>query len=1112
MSVRLAVRLDADLAPLRAGMAEAGALLDRFGGAASASGAAFAGLGDAAMAALERVTASARDTGGTLSGLSRAANDNLGLDSLIASSRVAETTLADLGRAGDAALAGFGEGVREAQTALADLERVGDAGAAAFARFGGAADVAGRKAALALGRSQAQVENDPALTFVSPREIRPDWDESGMATPWIRLAEQIKLNRALIEQGIDISRWEQADEFLGRKLAETWEALTGLWRSATDAAAEAANATDAGAAAIERAGVAATAGADPLERAGAAAERAMARLAGGTASGASDIAVSAAGAFGDLDEAGAALDATLRDLASGADRVSASLGEMGAAGAAAGGTLHGAVGALARAGPVGLVAAAGIGALTVALYGAYEEAVRAEKEQANLERALRSSGGAASLTAKDLQDHATALSAATLATRDDALSAGTALARFHAVLGDGFGRALDLTQDMTAALGGDLRSNAERLGQALDDPAKALDLLGQAGVRFSDTEKTLIRDLADGGRAFAAQAAILDALARDLGGAGAGERAGLIGRTRDLADAWDHLVRTITGSDSALGQAAAGIVAGVTRTLQALDAALDQSLDARIERLAQERDALSVQLSSQDFGISSIFDKGFWTNSVDTDGMKQRLEAVNRELADLEDQRRRRDLAEDIAAEERANRVRLDERTVLNTRLADLHAGHERRLADLTTDRVQKVTQWEEEQVRRLEGLRTELAERGGATGGVDTAIDLVHRVAEAERAQAAGRAEGATVTREAVDVNQRLIETLDFERDALRLTERERSVEQALRRLSAEATADQHDRVRELAGALYDEKQAADANARATETLKRLRRDLADINLSEGDRAAAQAVRQLGDNASSADKAVAALLARQIQDGREAARVIDGTRNGAERYALEMDKLNHLLQAGAIDHETWGRAAEAAQKRALDAGTRWQDGAIRGLQEYAAEAGNAARGVERLMTGAFGRLEDTLTKFVTQGKADFGDLIDGVIADFTRLMIRTTITGPLASAAASGLGSLFGDLFRADGGPVDAGRPYIVGERGWELFVPGQSGRIVPAEQVAGLAADAGGVTIVQHVAIDARGADFGVEARIGAALARNKEETVAAVFDRINRGGAAARMTGRR
>jgi hypothetical protein len=36
-------------------------------------------------------------------------------------------------------------------------------------------------------------------------------------------------------------------------------------------------------------------------------------------------------------------------------------------------------------------------------------------------------------------------------------------------------------------------------------------------------------------------------------------------------------------------------------------------------------------------------------------------------------------------------------------------------------------------------------------------------------------------------------------------------------------------------------------------------------------------------------------------------------------------------------------------------------------------------------------------------------------------------------------------DMFRASGGPVSGGSPYIVGEQGPELFVPGRSGTIVP-------------------------------------------------------------------
>jgi uncharacterized protein YoaH (UPF0181 family) len=43
-------------------------------------------------------------------------------------------------------------------------------------------------------------------------------------------------------------------------------------------------------------------------------------------------------------------------------------------------------------------------------------------------------------------------------------------------------------------------------------------------------------------------------------------------------------------------------------------------------------------------------------------------------------------------------------------------------------------------------------------------------------------------------------------------------------------------------------------------------------------------------------------------------------------------------------------------------------------------------------------------------------------------------------------------DAARENGGPVNAGRPYLVGEKGPELFVPKNSGGIIPAYQIGGL------------------------------------------------------------
>jgi tape measure domain-containing protein len=62
-------------------------------------------------------------------------------------------------------------------------------------------------------------------------------------------------------------------------------------------------------------------------------------------------------------------------------------------------------------------------------------------------------------------------------------------------------------------------------------------------------------------------------------------------------------------------------------------------------------------------------------------------------------------------------------------------------------------------------------------------------------------------------------------------------------------------------------------------------------------------------------------------------------------------------------------------------------------------------------------------------------------------------------------LGPNFGIPQRAKGGPVTGGMPYMVGERGPELFVPGRSGTIVPNNQLGG------GENVSVVVNVDAKG-----------------------------------------
>lgn len=104
---------------------------------------------------------------------------------------------------------------------------------------------------------------------------------------------------------------------------------------------------------------------------------------------------------------------------------------------------------------------------------------------------------------------------------------------------------------------------------------------------------------------------------------------------------------------------------------------------------------------------------------------------------------------------------------------------------------------------------------------------------------------------------------------------------------------------------------------------------------------------------------------------------------------------------------------------------------------------------------GRAGRMIDNaLAKAVTTGKFGFDDLkkvalsaMNEIAQASLRGLFNSVGGNGLGSGLINGLSSLVGSLLgapgRATGGPVNAGRSYVVGERGPELFVPSSGGRI---------------------------------------------------------------------
>lgn len=120
---------------------------------------------------------------------------------------------------------------------------------------------------------------------------------------------------------------------------------------------------------------------------------------------------------------------------------------------------------------------------------------------------------------------------------------------------------------------------------------------------------------------------------------------------------------------------------------------------------------------------------------------------------------------------------------------------------------------------------------------------------------------------------------------------------------------------------------------------------------------------------------------------------------------------------------------------------------------------------------------------------------IGGILFDLFRGRRGGPFNGGFGGGFGSFLGSIFGG-FRADGGPVQAGRAYVVGERGPELMVPNRSGFVVPAHQTAG--------TQTVRVVVTANDERFNayVDRRATPIAARAAQAAASSVIPQVNAG----------
>ena len=166
----------------------------------------------------------------------------------------------------------------------------------------------------------------------------------------------------------------------------------------------------------------------------------------------------------------------------------------------------------------------GFSALSGVLTDSIAESQGWQSALAQTEAVVKSTGGAAGLTAQQMAQMASDMSAASgksMFSDDAILGAQNVLATFTQIKGTNFGDATSAILDVSQALGQDLQGTAIQVGKALNDPVQGISALSRVGVSFSEDQKAAIKALVETGDVAGAQQLIIAELNKEFGGSSA---------------------------------------------------------------------------------------------------------------------------------------------------------------------------------------------------------------------------------------------------------------------------------------------------------------------------------------------------------------------------------------------------------------------------------------------------------------------------------------------------------------------------------------------------------------------------------------------------------------
>lgn len=704
------------------------------------------------------------------------------------------------------------------------------------------------------------------------------------------------------------------------------------------------------------------------------------------------------------------------------------------------------------------------GALTAiaaggALKGVMDTFSQYQADILGLEQGLKNLGGGAAQSLEPLKQLASDLGEQTLFNEEDFNKGFALLTSFGNIAVEQYGRVAMAASDVAQISGTDVQSAMMQLAKALNAPTQGVSALTRSGIQFTDAQKEVIKQLEETGRVAEAQQLIFKELEEQYGGASVAAAAGFAGSLDTMGEKIYDVQKSL---GELLEDALKPFVAGVTQGADVLGNQLLPEINkmpSAVKTFAAALVGLSGAFVALQFamkGVIAIATSAAFASLLAAGPWIALAAGITAAVVALANYRTEaQKLSQSVGAAARggaAADIAVANRRILVLEKQISEAEREQESLAGATGRSGRGRQRNiAQRIADLRSQRDQLKRDIAAGERAASTVDTVLQTSGIDAAVASGSGKAA---KDAAKEADRAAEAARKERERVAGVIRDRMAEAELIKLKSE----QQDRI---AAAEQAGDQMLAARLRGQEREVDLQYRYAQELARENDLEAQKAIIYQGqvELVASRRETQRALAELAAEEDRKRAEEDQKRMDALKQYVEQQYELNTAIQQqqALIDGvaNTIGQGLTSAF-----------DGLITGAENW-------GESLRQIAAGALTDIANQLIRIFVIEQA-----ISAIKTFLTPFSASTPIGAGGGQVGRFGtLGPNYGIPQRANGGPVMGGSPYLVGERGPELFVPGRTGMIVPSNQLGGATnvtvnVDAGGSNVQGS---DQQGAQLG-------------------------------------